>query len=348
MDEARLNDFMGKLVSDMGGAAMIANIILGEELGLYKAMADSQPITPEALAGKTGCNARLLREWLSAHAASGYMEHRDGQFRLPEEQAMALAIEDSPVYIAGGAVVVAALFHDKDKLVRAMRGDGALAWGDHHPCMFSGTERFFRPGYRSHLVAEWLPALDGVVDKLKAGAKVADVGCGHGASTVILAQAFPKSSFIGFDYHAPSIDVATQRAAEGGVSDRARFAKHSAKDYPGNDYDLICYFDCLHDMGDPVGAARHAYQSLKPDGTVLLVEPYANDKLDDNVTPVGRLFYAASTFICTPNSLSQEVGLGLGAQAGEKRLRDVFTEAGFKDFRRATETPFNLILEARK
>ncbi|WP_347905631.1 class I SAM-dependent methyltransferase [Pseudomonas purpurea] len=348
MDEAKLNDFMGKLVSDMGAAALLANVILGEELGLYRAMADSQPITPEALASKTGCNARLLREWLSAHAAAGYMEHLDGQFRLPEEQALALAIEDSPVYVAGGAVVIAALFHDKDKLVAAMRGNGALAWGDHHPCMFSGTERFFRPGYRAHLVAEWLPALEGVVDKLEAGAKVADVGCGHGASTVIMAQAFPASSFVGFDYHAPSISTATQRAQEGGVEDRATFVKGTAKDYPGNDYDLICYFDCLHDMGDPVGAARHAYQSLKPDGTVLLVEPYANDQLDDNITPLGRLFYAASTFICTPNSLSQEVGLGLGAQAGEKRLHDVFTEAGFTHFRRATQTPFNLILEARK
>jgi SAM-dependent methyltransferase len=348
MDEAKLNDFMGKLVSDMGGAAMLANMILGDELGLYRAMADSQPVTPEALASKTGCNARLLREWLSAHAASGYMEHIDGQFRLPEEQAMALAIEDSPVYVAGGAVVIAALFHDKDKLVAAMRGNGALSWGDHHPCMFSGTERFFRPGYRAHLVAEWLPALAGVVDKLKAGAKVADVGCGHGASTVIMAQAFPASRFVGFDFHAPSISTATQRAEEGGVADRASFVQGTAKDYPGNDYDLICYFDCLHDMGDPVGAARHAYQSLKPDGTVLLVEPYANDTLDENMNPVGRLFYAASTFICTPNSLSQEVGLGLGAQAGEKRLRDVFTEAGFTQFRRAAETPFNLILEARK
>lgn len=348
MDESKLNDFMGKLISDMGGAAMLANMILGEELGLYRAMADSQPVTPEALASKTGCNARLLREWLSAHAASGYMEHIDGKFRLPEEQAMALAIEDSPVYVAGGAVVVAALFHDKDKLVAAMRGNGALSWGDHHPCMFSGTERFFRPGYRAHLVAEWLPALDGVVDKLEAGAKVADVGCGHGASTVIMAQAYPASRFVGFDFHAPSITTATQRAEEGGVADRASFVQGTAKDYPGNDYDLICYFDCLHDMGDPVGAARHAYQSLKPDGTVLLVEPYANDTLDENMNPVGRLFYAASTFICTPNSLSQEVGLGLGAQAGEKRLRDVFTEAGFTQFRRAAETPFNLILEARK
>jgi len=348
MDEAKLNDFMGKLVSDMGGAAMLANIILGEELGLYRAMADSQAVTPEALASKSGCNARLVREWLSAHAASGYMEHSDGQFRLPEEQALALAVEDSPVYMAAGAGVVAALFHDKDKLVAAMRGNGALAWGDHHPCMFSGTERFFRPGYRAHLVAEWLPALEGVVDKLNAGAKVADIGCGHGASTVIMAQSFPASQFIGFDYHAPSVSVATQRAEEGGVADHARFAQATAKNFPGNDYDLICYFDCLHDMGDPVGAARHALQSLKPDGTVLLVEPFANDTLDENVSPVGRLFYAASTFICTPNSLSQEVGLGLGAQAGEARLRKVFTEAGFTQFRRATETPFNLILEARK
>ncbi|MDE3736005.1 MULTISPECIES: class I SAM-dependent methyltransferase [Pseudomonas] len=348
MDESRLNDFMGKLVADMGGAAMLANIVLGEELGLYRAMADSQPISPDDLAAKTGCNARLLREWLSAHAASGYMEHDNGRFRLPEEQALALAQEDSPVYVAGGASVIASLFHDKDKLVKAMRGDGGLAWGDHHPCMFSGTERFFRPGYRAHLVAEWLPALDGVVDKLKAGAKVADVGCGHGASTVILAQAFPASRFIGFDYHGPSIETANRRAAEGGVADRATFAQASAKDYPGDGYDLICYFDCLHDMGDPVGAARHAYQTLKPDGTVLLVEPYANDDLDDNMTPVGRLFYSASTFICTPNSLSQEVGLGLGAQAGEARLRKVFEEAGFTHFRRATETPFNLILEARK
>ncbi|WP_397452753.1 class I SAM-dependent methyltransferase [Pseudomonas sp. NA-150] len=348
MDEAKLNDFMGKLVSDMGGAAMLASVILGDELGLYRAMADSQLTTPEALAAKTGCNPRLVREWLNANAASGYMEHHDGQFRLPEEQAMALGIEDSPVYAAGGASVIAALFHDKDKLVAAMRGDGALAWGDHHPCMFGGTERFFRPGYRTHLVASWLPALDGVVEKLKAGAKVADIGCGHGASTVVMAQAFPASRFVGFDYHAPSISTATQRAQEGGVADRASFTLGTAKDYPDNDYDLICYFDCLHDMGDPVGAAKHAYQALKADGTVLLVEPFANDTLDENMNPVGRLFYAASTFICTPNSLSQEVGLGLGAQAGEARLRKVFTEAGFSRFRRAAETPFNLILEARK
>jgi len=348
MDEARLNQFVGKLISDVGAAAMLANIIIGDETGLYRAMADGQPLTPQALAEKTGCNARLVREWLSANAASGYVEHQDGQFRLPQEHALALAVEDSPVYVAGGAGLVASLFHDKDKLVAALRGNGGLAWGDHHPCMFSGTERFFRPGYKNYLVAQWLPALDGVVEKLARGAWVADIGCGHGASTVVMAQAFAASRFVGFDCHAPSIDTANQRAKEGGVADRVSFAEGSAKDYPGHDYDLICFFDCLHDMGDPVGAARHAYQTLKPDGTVLLVEPFANDTLDENITPVGRLFYAASTLICTPNSLSQEVGLGLGAQAGEGRLREVFRQAGFKHFRRATETPFNLILEARK
>ncbi len=348
MNEAKLHEFMEKLVTDMGGAAMIANVVVGEELGLYRAMADGVPVFPEELAAKTRCNARLVREWLCAHAAAGYVEHVDGQFRLPPEQAMALAIEDSPVFVAGGAEVLAAFFLDKDKVISAMRGDGALAWGEHHPCLFKGTERFFRPGYRAHLVSEWLPSLEGVVPKLEAGATVADVGCGHGASTVIMAQAFPASRFFGFDYHSPSIATANQRAAEAGVADRASFSQAAAKDYPGYDFDLICFFDCLHDMGDPVGAARHAYEVLKDDGSVLLVEPFAGDHLDQNGTPVGRLYYAASTMVCTPNSLSQEVGLGLGAQAGEGRLRDVFTEAGFTRFRRATATPFNLILEARK
>jgi SAM-dependent methyltransferase len=237
---------------------------------------------------------------------------------------------------------------DKDKLVAAMRGDGALSWADHHPCLFSGTERFFRPGYRANLVSNWLPAMEGVVPRLEEGAKVADIGCGHGASTIILAQAFPKSTFLGFDFHEPSIQEARRRAADAGVDKRASFAKASAKEFPGQDFDLVCFFDCLHDMGDPVGAARHAHQALKPGGTVLLVEPFANDSLEQNLNPVGRLFYAASTCVCTPNSLSQEVGLGLGAQAGEKRLRHVFMEAGFSQFRRATETPFNLVLEARK
>ena len=347
MNEAKLHEFMGKLVNDMGGAAMLANVILGEELGLYRAMADGARLTPEELAQKTGCNARLVREWLNAHAAAGYVEHAEGRFRLPEEQALALAVEDSPVYVAGGAVVLASFFLDKDKLVKAMRGDGALPWGDHHPCLFAGTERFFRPGYKAHLVAEWLPALDGVVQKLERGAKVADVGCGHGASTVILAQAFPASRFDGYDYHAPSIATARKRAAEAAVDSRTTFSVASAKTYEGRDYDLVCFFDCLHDMGDPVGAARQAYQALKRDGTVLLVEPFAGDDVDANSNPVGRMFYAASTFVCTPNSLSQEVGLGLGAQAGEARLRDVFMQAGFTRFRRATQTPFNLVLEAR-
>ena len=348
MNEAKLQDFMGKLVVDMGGAALMANVILGEELGLYRAMADGAPVTPEELAERTGCNARLLREWLSAQAASGYVELEGGRFRLPPEQALALAVEDSPVYIAGGASVLSSMFMDKDKLVAAMRSDGALSWADHHPCLFSGTERFFRPGYTAHLATEWIPALDGVEAKLQRGAKVADVGCGHGASTVIMAQAYPRSRFHGFDFHEPSIEQARRRAADAGVGDRASFAKASAKEFPGRDFDLVCFFDCLHDMGDPVGAARQAHAALKPGGTVLLVEPFANDALEDNLNPVGRLFYAASTCICTPNSLSQEVGLGLGAQAGEKRLRHVFLEAGFSQFRRATETPFNLVLEARK
>jgi len=348
MNEAKLQDFMGKLVVDMGGAAIMANVILGEELGLYRAMADGSPVTPEELGERTGCNARLLREWLSAQAASGYLEHEAGRFRLPPEQALALADEDSPVYVAGGAVVLASMYMDKDKLVAAMRGDGALAWADHHPCLFSGTERFFRPGYRANLVSSWLPALEGVVPRLEQGAKVADIGCGHGASTIVLAQAFPNSTFEGFDLHGPSIEEARQRAADAGVAQRASFTRASAKEFPGRDFDLVCFFDCLHDMGDPVGAARRAHAALKPGGTVLLVEPYANDSLEQNMNPVGRLFYAASTCVCTPNSLSQEVGLGLGAQAGERRLRHVFMEAGFSHFRRATETPFNLVLEARK
>jgi SAM-dependent methyltransferase len=347
MDEGKLHEFMGRLVNDMGGAAMMASVIIGEELGYYRAMADSAPVTADELASRTGCNPRLTREWLNAQAASGYVEHNNGNFRLPPEQAMALANPDSPVYVAGGAVVLAAMYLDKEKIVRAMRGDGALPWGDHHPCMFLGTERFFRPGYRANLVSTWLPALDGAVAKLQTGAKVADVGCGHGASTIVMAEAFPNSRFFGFDSHPASIETATQRASDAGTSARISFRTATAKDYPEREFDLICFFDCLHDMGDPVGAARHALASLKPDGSVLLVEPFANDSLEDNLNPIGRMFYAASTFICAPNSLSQEVGLALGAQAGEKRLREVFEQAGFSRFRRASETPFNLIFEAR-
>jgi 2-polyprenyl-3-methyl-5-hydroxy-6-metoxy-1,4-benzoquinol methylase len=348
MDEAKLHEFMGKVVTDMGGAWMMAMVLIGDELGLYKAMADNQPVGAEEVARRAGCNARLVREWLDANAAAGYLEAANGSYRLPPEQAMALANEDSPVFVAPGQSVVASCFLDLDKVMAAFRGNGAFPWSEHHHRMFHGVEKFFRPGYQAHLTASWLPALEGVVDKLEAGAKVADIGCGHGASTIVMARAYPKSRFFGIDFHAPSIEVAGKRAADAGVGTRVTFATATAKDYAERGFDLICFFDCLHDMGDPAGAARHARQALADDGSVLLVEPFAGDSLAQNSTPVGRLYYAASTMVCTPNSLSQEVGLGLGAQAGEARLREVFAAAGFTRFRRATETPFNLILEARK
>jgi SAM-dependent methyltransferase len=348
MNEAKLHEFMGKVVTDMGGAWMMAIVLIGDELGLYKAMADGKPITAEALATRCGCHPRLVREWLDANAASGYLEVADGAYRLPPEQAMALANQDSPVFVAPGQSVVASCFIDLDKVLQAFRGNGAFPWGAHHHRMFHGVEQFFRPGYQANLTTAWLPALDGVVDKLKRGAKVADVGCGHGASTIVMAKAYPNSQFVGIDFHKPSVEIAAKRAADAGVGGRVSFTTAAAQAYTGRDFDLICFFDCLHDMGDPVGAARHARQALKDDGTVLLVEPFAGNSLAENSTPVGRLYYAASTMVCTPNSLSQEVGLGLGAQAGEVRLARVFAEGGFTRFRRATETPFNLILEARK
>jgi Methyltransferase domain len=348
MDETKLQQFMGKFVTDMGGALMMGVVLIGDELGLYKAMADGRPIGADELAARCRCNPRLVREWLDANTAAGYLEHADGGYRLPPEQAMALANESSPVFVAPGTNVVGACFTDIDKVLDAFRGDGALPWGEHHHRLFHGTEKFFRPGYKAYLTTAWLPALDGIVAKLDAGAKVADVGCGHGASTIIMAGTYPKSRFFGFDIHAPSVEVARARAAEAGVADRVTFTTAAASGYAERGFDLICFFDCLHDMGDPVGAARNARQALSDDGTVLLVEPYAGDSVADNSNPVGRLYYAASSMICTPNSLSQEVGLGLGAQAGERRLGAVMAEAGFSRFRRATETPFNLILEARK
>jgi len=348
MNEAKLHEFMGKVVTDMGGAWMMAMVLIGDELGLYKAMADGKPIAAEALATRCGCHPRLVREWLDANAASGYLEIADGAYRLPPEQAMALANQDSPVFVAPGQSVVASCFMDLDKVLQAFQGNGAFPWGAHHHRMFHGVEQFFRPGYQANLTTAWLPALDGVVDKLKRGAKVADVGCGHGASTIVMAKAYPNSQFVGIDFHKPSVEIAGKRAADAGVGGRVSFTTSAAQTYPERDFDLICFFDCLHDMGDPVGAARHARQALKDDGTVLLVEPFAGNTLAENSTPVGRLYYAASTMVCTPNSLSQEVGLGLGAQAGEARLARVFAEGGFTSFRRATETPFNLILEARK
>jgi 2-polyprenyl-3-methyl-5-hydroxy-6-metoxy-1,4-benzoquinol methylase len=317
---------------------------------LYAALAQNGSQSADQLADRTRCNPRLVREWLDAQTAAGLIDYDAGtdRYSLSAEAAMALADDSSPVFTARAMNAFGSMFKDFEKIKAAFTGDGALAWADHHPCLFKGTEWFFRTGYRTHLPAEWIPALDGVEDLLGTGARVADIGCGHGASVVVMAQAYPNSHFFGFDYHAPSIETARQRAAEAGVADRASFEVAGAKDYAG-DYNLICFFDCLHDMGDPVGVAAHAREHLYPDGTVMLVEPFALDGRATNITdnPMAALLYTASTFVCTPNSLSQEVGLGLGAQAGEARLKAVFEEAGFSHFRRAAETPLNLIIEAR-
>jgi SAM-dependent methyltransferase len=349
VDEAKLELFMGQFVSDMGAAASGALVIVGDKLGLFTALHAGGAMTPEALASATSTDARYVREWLSAMAAAGYVAYdaTAGTFDLPPEQAMCFAIEDSPTYLPGAFQVLAAMFKDEPKVTEAFRTGGGVGWHEHSHDLFEGTERFFRPGYNTHLVPEWIPALDGVEDKLRAGASVADIGCGHGASTIIMAQAYPASRFVGFDYHGPSIEAARRRAQEAGVADRVSFEVASAAAFPGEGYDLVCVFDALHDMGDPVGAARHVLSTLDADGTWLVVEPNAGDRLEDNLNPVGRLFYSASTLICTPASKSQEVGLALGAQAGEARLRAVLEEAGFTRVRRATETPFNMVLEAR-
>jgi SAM-dependent methyltransferase len=344
-----LNALVGKLVGDVGTALGGASILLGDRLGIYKAMSDGAKVTSGELAKKTGLHERYLREWLSGQAASGYIDYHPEKnaFSLSPEQAMAFAEEGSPAFFAGAFDVVQAIFLDEPKVADAFRTGKGVGWHEHSKCLFSGTERFFRPGYNANLVPNWIPALDGVEAKLKAGAKVADVGCGHGASTIVMAQAYPNSEFFGFDYHKPSIERARALAQEAGVGDRITFAQASAKDYPAKDYDLVAFFDCLHDMGDPVGAGRHVKDTLGKDGSWMIVEPFAHDNLKDNLNPVGCVFYHASTFVCTPASLSQEVALGLGAQAGEGRLRQVVTESGFKRFRRATETPFNMIFEAR-
>jgi SAM-dependent methyltransferase len=345
----KLNELAGKLVGDLGAAMAGASVLLGDRLGLYKAMARGEPVSSAELAKKTKLHERYVREWLSAQAASGYVDYDadKDEFSLSPEQAMAFAEENSPIFFAGAFDIVQATYLDEPKVEEAFRTGKGVGWHDHSKCLFSGTERFFRPGYNANLVSSWIPALDGVEAKLKAGAKVADVGCGHGASAILMAKAYPKSEFFGFDYHAPSLERAKELAKEAGVSDRVTFAKATAKDFPAKDYDLVAFFDCLHDMGDPVGAGKHVRESLAKDGVWMIVEPFAHDKLKDNLNPVGRVYYSASTFICTPASLSQEVALGLGAQAGERRLRQVATEAGFTRFRRATETPFNMVLEAR-
>jgi 2-polyprenyl-3-methyl-5-hydroxy-6-metoxy-1,4-benzoquinol methylase len=348
VDEAALHEFMGQVVTDMGAGMNSVLVIVGDELGLWKAMDGAGPITPAELAERADIAERYAREWLSAQAASGYVEFdgATGKFELTPEQAMAFAEPESPVYTIGGYHIMSSLFHDRERIAERFRDGEGFGWHEHDPELFAGTEQFFRPGYKSHLVPEWIPAMDGVEAKLESGAKVADVGCGHGASTVIMAKAFPNSEFHGFDYHEDSIARAKRLAAEEGTAN-ASFEVASAKDYPGGEYDLVCFFDCLHDMGDPVGALRHVKDTIDDDASVMLVEPLANDTLEENMNPVSRVFYAASTMICTPSSLDQEVGLGLGAQAGEGRLGEVADEAGFHHFRRATETPFNMVLEAK-
>jgi SAM-dependent methyltransferase len=349
VDEGKLNAFIGQILSDLGGASSIAMVRMGDELGLYKALHAKGPMTSTELAKAEKVDERYLREWLSHQAASNYLSYdpASAKFSLPPEQAMVFANEESPVYLMGGFDLMAAMLDNQPKVQAAFKSGGGVAWGDQAGCMFCAVARFFRPGYHNNLVSAWLPALDGVVKKLETGARVADVGCGHGWSTVLMAKAFPRSQFIGYDFHPGSIEQARVHAEKHGVSANTRFEVGLAKDYAGKDFDLVTCFDCLHDMGDPIGAAAHIRHSLKPDGTWMIVEPIAGDKLEQNLNPVGRLYYAGSTMICLPTSLSQEVGAGLGAQAGEAKLRDVILEGGFKSVRRATETPFNMILEAR-
>jgi SAM-dependent methyltransferase len=348
IDEAKVHRFVEKAMGDIGGALTAQLVVIGDRLGLYRAMAEAGPVTSADLAKKTECSERSVREWLAAQAASEYITYDAAtkRYTLPAEHAAALADENSPAFVIGGFQGMTAAMRAGSKVVDAFRSGRGVGWHEHDPELFEGTERFFRPGYKANLVGSWIPALDGVQAKLEAGAKVADIGCGYGASTIIMAQAFPRSTFFGFDYHAGSIERARARAAEAGVGDRSRFDVASAKEYPGR-YDLVAFFDCLHDMGDPVGAARRVREALKPRGTWMIVEPKAGDEIEENLNPVGRVFYSVSTLVCTQASLAQEVGAALGAQAGQARIRDVATRAGFSHFRRAAETPFNHVFEAR-
>lgn len=350
INEEKLNQFLGNAVTDFGATMHAGLVVIGESLGLYKAMFEAgKPLAPADLAEQTGTNERYVREWLNAQAAGGYVSYdtENQRYFLSEEQAFTLADEKSPAYLPGAFLLAVSSLHAVPKMIERFRTGEGLGWHEHDAGLFRGTEMFFRPGYAANLISSWIPALDGVEEKLKAGAKVADVGCGLGASTVLMAQAYPNSTFVGFDYHDKSIETARQRAEEGGVADRVSFEVAKAKDYPGKDYGFVTYFDCLHDMGDPVGAAAHVRETIASDGTWMIVEPFAHDDVKDNLNPIGRAFYSASTLICTPASLSQEVGLALGAQAGEARMRDVVSKGGFSHFRRATETPFNLIYEAK-
>lgn len=349
LDHKKVEKFLFQFVNDLGAGMCATLTLVGERLGLYKALANAGPTTAAELAARTSTSERYVREWLAAQAANGYVEYdaRTDRFFFPAEHALLLANEDGPAYIPGAFHLLASMFRDEHKISDAFRSGDGVGWHEHHASLFEGTEKFFRPTYLHNLVNVWIPALDGVEQKLKDGASVADVGCGHGASTILMAKAFPNSSFYGFDYHQASIEKARQRAEAAGVQHRVKFEVATAKDFEDRRYDLVCFFDCLHDMGDPAGAAKHVHETLEEDGTLMIVEPFANETLAENLNPVGRVFYVASTMICTPASKAQEVGLGLGAQAPESRLREIVTGAGFRKFRRAAENPFNRVYEAR-
>jgi SAM-dependent methyltransferase len=348
IDMNKLNSFIGQFVTDLGAAVHTGMVVIGEKLGLYKALARGA-MTSAQLAAKTQTDERYLREWLASQAAGGYVtyDEQTSQFSLSAEQAFALASEDSPAYLPGAFELALGSLAAVPRIAESFRTGAGMGWHEHADGVFHGCEKFFRPGYAANLVSTWIPSLQDTKAKLEAGARVADVGCGKGASTLLMAKAFPNSQFFGFDYHDKSIEAAQEFARRDGVADRVRFEIAKAKEFPGGNYDLVAVFDCLHDMGDPIGAAAHVRQSLAKDGTWMIVEPFANDQLKDNLNPVGRVYYSFSTLLCTPCSRSQEVGLCLGAQAGEKRIRDVVAKAGFNRFRRATETPFNIVYEAR-
>ena len=348
IDMNKLNAFIGQFVTDLGAAVHAGMVVIGEKLGLYKALA-AGPMSPAQLAAETRTDERYLREWLASQAAGGYVtyDEKRHEFSLSEEQAFTLANEDSPAYLPGAFELALGSLAAVPRIAESFRTGAGMGWHEHVDGVFHGCEKFFRPGYAANLVSSWIPALDSVKEKLEAGARVADVGCGKGASTILMAKAFPNSQFFGFDYHPQSIEAARESAKRAGVADRVTFEVSKAKEFPGRNYDFVAVFDCLHDMGDPVGAAAHVRQSLAQDGTWMIVEPFANDQLKDNLNPVGRVYYSFSTLLCTPCSRSQEVALCLGAQAGEAKIRDVVTSAGFDRFRRATETPFNIVYEAR-
>jgi SAM-dependent methyltransferase len=349
VDETKLNQFIGQILGDLGGAYSVPMVRMGDRLGLYRALNEHGPMTTGELAMKTGVVERYAREWLSHQASSGYLEYDPaaGKFALPPEQAMVFADVDSPVYLQGAFDLAVAMMENQAKVEAAFRSGTGVGWGDQAPCLFCTVGRFFRPGYHTNLVASWLPALDGVAAKLERGARVADVGCGHGFSTIIMAKAFPKSTFVGYDFHPASVEQAWVHAEQHGATANTKFEVAMASDFPGKDLDLVSFFDCLHDMGDPVDAARHVRQTLKTDGCWMIVEPAAGDRLEDNLNPVSRMYYAASTMICIPTSLDQPVGAALGAQAGFAKLSSAITQGGFGKVRKATETPFNMVLEAR-